>query len=64
MMRPRTFVRKVVRRLQGMVLWEQRLNAWEAARFDERRGIDTAGLLEPTERRGPRELGVVGARDT
>ncbi|MDQ3671854.1 MAG: class I SAM-dependent methyltransferase [Actinomycetota bacterium] len=48
-MGPRTLFRKVVRRLQGMVRWEQRLNAWEAARFDKRRGIDTAGGLEPTE---------------
>lgn len=43
------FIRRAVRRLQGMIRWKQRLNAWEAERFDRRLGIDTAGRLEPTD---------------
>jgi hypothetical protein len=46
--RPREFIRKVVRRGAGVVRWEQRLNAWETRRLDRRLGIETGGWIEPT----------------
>ena len=43
-----TFARKAFNRHKAEVLWH-RLNNWEVRRFDNKLGVDTAGVLEPTE---------------
>jgi hypothetical protein len=47
--KPKTFVRKALNRINSEVRWRRRLNDWDARRFDLRLGVDTAGVLEPTE---------------
>ncbi len=57
-----TFARKAVNRARSTVRWQQRLNDWDAARFDRRLGVDTAGRLKPTDatvRVGDASLGVI-----
>ena len=44
-----TFVRKAFNRMNNEIRWKQRLNAWEVRRFDNKFGVDTAGVLEPAE---------------
>jgi SAM-dependent methyltransferase len=50
------------RRLRSKVRWQQRLKSWEAARFDRKLGVDTAGRLFPADLtipEGDADLGVV-----
>jgi hypothetical protein len=47
--KPTTFARKAFNRIKAEVRWQQRLHQWDARRFDRKLGVDTAGVLEPTE---------------
>ena len=61
-MKPETYARRAFNRVRLAVRWQQRLNDWEAARFDRRLGVETGGRLAPidaTVRTGDASLGVI-----
>ncbi|OBB04119.1 hypothetical protein A5662_11495 [Mycobacteriaceae bacterium 1482268.1] len=52
----------MIQHVKSTVRWQDRLNNWEAGRFDRRLGVDTAGKLLPTDLTvpdGDASLGVV-----